>query len=209
MLDGVCFDELVTDWRAYIGPLNWLREARLSAPARFMKPYPKYLDWLRYLSAYLLFTYGVSKLAGWQFSLSPDIAAKPIGALSGFQLTWYYYSYSHTYARILGMTQLVGGALLLSRKTALLGAAAMLPMIANILLINLFFHIAVGALCTSALIFASMLALLWRERREIVNLLWSRQPAEADRSRRFHRTMAALILLIVFAQTIFIVWMRR
>jgi hypothetical protein len=98
---------------------------------------------------------------------------------------------------------------LLSRKTALLGAAAMLPMIANILLINLFFHIAVGALCTSALIFASMLALLWRERREIVNLLWSRQPAEADRSRRFHRTMAALILLIVFAQTIFIVWMRR
>ena len=121
-------------WASLYGPLNWLWEARLSAPARFMKPYPKYLDWLRYLSAYLLFTYGVSKLAGWQFSLSPDIAAKPIGALSGFQLTWYYYSYSHIYARILGTTQLVGGALLLSRKTALLGAAAMLPMIANILL---------------------------------------------------------------------------
>ena len=75
------------------------------------------------------FTYGVSKLAGWQFSLSPDIAKKPIGALSGFQLTWYYYSHSHFYARILGVTQLVGGALLLFRKTAVLGAAAMLPMI--------------------------------------------------------------------------------
>jgi uncharacterized membrane protein YphA (DoxX/SURF4 family) len=174
-----------------------------------MKPYPKYLDWLRYLSAYLLFSYGISKLAGWQFSISPDIAKNPIGALSGFQLTWYYYSYSHFYARILGVTQLVGGVLLLFRKTAVLGAAVMLPMIANILMINLFFHIAVGAECTAAIIFVSMLALLWRERREIVGLFWSRQPTEADRSRRFHRVMAALILLIVFAQTIFIVSMRR
>ena len=174
-----------------------------------MKPYPTYLDWLRYLSAYLLFSYGVSKLAGWQFWLSPDIATKPIGALSGFQLTWYYYSYSHIYARILGMTQLVGGALLLFRKTAILGAAVILPMITNILLINLFFRIAVGAEFTSAFIFVSMLALLWRERLELVNLFWSRQCAEIDRSRRFHRTMAALILLIVFAQTVFIMWMRR
>ena len=60
-----------------------------------MKPYPKYLDWLRYLSAYLLFTYGVTKLAGWQFTLSPDIARKPIGSLSGFQLTWCSYSHIH------------------------------------------------------------------------------------------------------------------
>lgn len=174
-----------------------------------MKPYPRYLDWLRYLSAYLLFTYGVSKLAGWQFSLSPDIAQKPIGALSGFQLTWYYYNYSHIYARILGMTQLVGAALLLFRKTAVLGAAAMLPMIANILMINLFFHIAVGAECTAAFIFVSTLALLWRERHEMIGLFWSRQSTEAGRSRRFHRIMAALILLIVFGQTIFIVSMRR
>jgi uncharacterized membrane protein YphA (DoxX/SURF4 family) len=174
-----------------------------------MKPYPKYLDWLRYLSAYLLFTYGVSKLAGWQFSLSPEIARKPIGALSGFQLTWYYYSYSHIYARILGLTQLVGGALLLFRKTAVLGAAAMLPMMANILMINLFSHIAVGAEFTATIIFVSMCALLWRERCEIVGLFWGRQLMERERSRRFHRIMAALILLVVFAQTIFIVSMRR
>jgi hypothetical protein len=70
------------------------------------------------LCAYLLFTYGISKLAGWQFALSPKIARKPIGSLSGFQLTWYYSSYSHIYAWILGLTQLVGGALLLFHKTA-------------------------------------------------------------------------------------------
>jgi hypothetical protein len=174
-----------------------------------MKPYPKYLDWLRYLSAYLLFTYGISKLAGVQFTLSPDIARRAIGSLSGFQLTWYYYSYSHIYASLLGLTQLVGGALLLFRKTALMGAAIMTPVMANILMINLFFHIAVGAACTATFIFVSMLALLWREREALLRLFWSQQLAQAATSQRFHRSMAALVVLIVIAQTVFIWWMRR
>ena len=105
-----------------------------------------------------------------EFRLPPDIAQRPIGSLSGFQLTWYYYSYSHFYAIILGLTQLAGGALLLFRKTALLGAAIMAPVMANILMINLFFHIAVGAECTAAFIFASTLALLWQERSAFVGL---------------------------------------
>jgi hypothetical protein len=37
-------------------------------------------------------------------------------SLIGFQLTWYCYSYSHTYARILGLTQLTGGTPLLFRN---------------------------------------------------------------------------------------------
>jgi hypothetical protein len=174
-----------------------------------MKPYPKYLDWLRYLSAYLLFTYGISKLAGVQFTLSPDIARRAIGSLSGYQLTWYYYSYSHAYAVLLGLTQLAGGALLLFRKTALLGAAIMTPVMANILMINLFFHIAVGAACTATFIFLSTFALLWREREALLGLFWIKQGAGAPASRKFHRSMAALVVLIVIAQTVFIWWMRR
>ena len=51
-------------------------------------PYPKYLDWLRYLSAFLLFTYAASKLLGKQFTLPPEIALRPVGSLSGYQLAW-------------------------------------------------------------------------------------------------------------------------
>jgi uncharacterized membrane protein YphA (DoxX/SURF4 family) len=99
-------------------------------------PYPKYLDWVRYLCAYLLLTYGLSKLAGVQFKLPPEIAMRPVGSLSGYQLTWYYYSYSRTYASILGLTQLAGAAMLLFPKTALLGAAVMTPIMANIVMIQ-------------------------------------------------------------------------
>src|SRR5579885_1330177 len=102
--------------------------------ADFPPRYPKYLDWLRYLSAWLLFTYGSSKLLGKQFTLPPETALKAVSSLSGYQLAWYYYSYSHAYACILGLVQLAGGAMLLFRKTAALGAAVMLPVMANIVM---------------------------------------------------------------------------
>jgi hypothetical protein len=163
---------------------------------------------MRYLSAWLLFSYGLSKLAGVQFTLGPDIARRPIGSLSGFQLTWYYYSYSHVYATVLGLTQLAGAAMLLFRKTALLGAAVMVPVMANILMINLFFHIALGAACTAAFLFASMVALLWRERGAFVGVFWATQAAEPVDSRKFHRWIAALVLLVVVAQTVFVLLYR-
>jgi len=159
--------------------------------------YPKYLDWLRFLSAFLLFTYGLSKLFGRQFTLPREMALRPVGSLSGYQLAWFYYSYSHGYAVILGLIQLAGGALLLFRKTALLGAALMLPVMTNILMINVFFHIAWGALGTSAFIFISMLAVLWRQRDVLVGVFWTHQTAEPDNVRRYYRIAAAMIVLLV------------
>jgi hypothetical protein len=97
-------------------------------------PYPRYLDWLRYISAFLLLGYGSSKLAHLQFHLNQALAQRPVSSLTGFQLTWYYYGYSRVYSIILGLTQIIGAALLLFRKSALGGAVLMMPVVVNILL---------------------------------------------------------------------------
>jgi hypothetical protein len=130
-----------------------------------------------------------------------------VGSLSGYQLAWFYYSYSHTYAVILGLIQLAGGALLLFRKSALLGAAVTLPVITNILMINMFFHIAWGALCTSAFIFASMLIVLWRHRHALVGVFWTDQEGEPASVRSYYRTIAALIILLVITLMGFGMWL--
>jgi len=161
--------------------------------------YPKSLDWLRFLSAFLLFLYGSSKLLGRQFSLPPQVALKPVGSLTGYQLAWFYYSYSHAYAVILGLTQLAGAAMLLFRKTTLLAAAVLLPVMVNIVMINVFFHIALGALCTSAFILISVLAILWNERDAFVEVFWSRQAAEPKNVRRQYRVIAASVVLTAMA----------
>ena len=177
--------------------------------AASIDPYPKYLDRLRYLSAFLLLLYGSSKLLGGQFSVAPDLALRPVGSLSGYQLTWYYYSYSHVYAILLGLIQLAGAALLLFRKTALLGAALMLPVMTNILLINLFFFIAWGAVCTSALIFATMLALLWHNRQALLGVFWTDQAGEPAERRRHHRIIATALVLSVIVFIAVASWLAR
>jgi len=168
-----------------------MAEAKLSAP------YPKYLDWLRYLSAFLLLVYASAKLVGRQFHVPPEMALRPVGSLSGYWLAWFYYAYSHTYEVILGLVELAGGTLLLFRKTALLGAALMLPVMTNIVMINVFYVIGVGAMCTSTFIFVSMLAVLWHSRHALVGVFWTDQAGEPVNAQRFHRTLAALVVLLV------------
>jgi len=158
-------------------------------------PYPKYLDCLRYLSAFLLLLYGSSKLLGRQFTVAPALPLMPVGSLSGHQLAWFYYSYSHVYATLLGLIQLVGAALLLFRKTALLGAALLLPVTTNILMINLFFFITWGAACTSMTILAATLAILWRDRRALLGVFWTDQAGEPAELRARHRIIAAAVVL--------------
>ena len=159
--------------------------------------YPKYLDWARYLSAFLLLLYGSSKLLGRQFTVPAELALKPIGTLSGHELAWYYYGYSHVYATLLGLIQLAGAALLLFRKSAMLGAALLLPVITNILMINVFFFITWGATCTSIFIFAALLVILWGDRRSLLGVFWTQQTSEPAALRRRHRVIAAMVVLSV------------
>ena len=160
--------------------------------------YPRYLDWLRYFCAFMLFMYGFSKLLHVQFNLQSQLSQQPVGSLTGYQLTWYYYGYSRIYACLLGLTQVAGGSLLLFRKTALLAALLMTPVMSNILLINIFILVNdYGPYVISAVILASLLLILWQERFALVSLLWSSQVSEAAVSRRTHWWIRSLILVIV------------
>jgi hypothetical protein len=89
---------------------------------------------------------GTSKLLHLQFDVAA-LAARPVGSLNGYQLTWFYCGYSRMYALILGMTQVGGSTLLLFRKPTLLGAVLMLPVMANILLINIIILVNDTGLC--------------------------------------------------------------
>jgi hypothetical protein len=175
-----------------------------------MKTYPKYLDWVRYACAYLLLTYGFSKLAGVQFTLPTGIAKEPVGSLSGHDLTWYYYSYSPAYASILGLVQLAGGTMLLFRRTALLAALLMLPVVANIMMINVFFHIRVGAECMAAFLLGLLLVLLARDRNGFVTLFWANQASEEPQVRNLHwKTRTALVVIAALQIILGVFYARR
>lgn len=167
-----------------------------------MKRYPRYLDWLRYVSAFLLCGYGSSKLAHLQFHLNGALAQHPVASLTGYQLTWYYYGYSRVYACILGLTQILGGALLLFRKTALLGAIAMMPVVINILLIDiLILPPDYGPTVPASIIFLSLTMLLWRDSQSMIHATLTEQMPEAPGSRKIHSWVRIGIVIAVLALT--------
>jgi hypothetical protein len=100
------------------------------------------------------------------------------------------------YASILGLTQVAGASLLLFRKTALLGSLAMLPVIANILLINMFIMVNdYGPYLNAGLICTSLLIILWHQRAALVSLLWSTRRGEPTSSLGIHRWIRLIIVL--------------
>jgi hypothetical protein len=83
-----------------------------------------------------------------------------MGQVSGFWLTWYYFGYSKFYGSFIAFGQIVGAVLLLFRKTTLLGACCLLPIVINIVLVDLSYGIDRGATGVAILVGAGLLLLV-------------------------------------------------
>ena len=99
---------------------------------------------VRYWLAASICSYGFAKILKAQFFQSISANDSLVQSLSGFDLTWNYFGHSYALAVIIAIFQIGGSVLLLFRRTTLLGAFILLPVMLNILLINLFYNI--GAL---------------------------------------------------------------
>lgn len=136
---------------------HW-REKRKNIPSAVI------LAWLngilRYWLAFSISVYGFAKIFQTQFAPSIVRNDSLIGTMSGFQLTWNYFSYSYPLAVIIGMGQIIGSALLLFRKTTLLGLVVLMPILINIVLINIFYGVTFGAFANSVIYSLALLHLL-------------------------------------------------
>src|ERR1700735_393227 len=100
---------------------------------------------IRYSSALLLFVYGFAKINGSQFTILDSELDKPMGQVSGFWLTWYYFGFSPVYGTFLALVEIAGGILLMFRRTTLLGACVLAPVLTNIILIDVCYGVDPGA----------------------------------------------------------------
>lgn len=90
----------------------------------------------RYFLATMIISYAFAKILGTQFTTQPGTYDKPIGSLTGFELTWYYYGYSFWYGLFISGTQIISSLLLFFRKTTRLGIVLFLAFMVNILLVD-------------------------------------------------------------------------
>src|SRR5438105_7219403 len=81
--------------------------------------------------------YGVVKLLGGQFRYEDFILDSR--SMDGPTLVWSFYGYSPVYGRLIGVAEILPGMLLLIPRTRTLGALLLLPLAANIAVMDFCF----------------------------------------------------------------------
>jgi hypothetical protein len=103
----------------------------------------KWLDIIRrYFICLLMLIYGLVKVFRGQFYTDYYWKDTPLGQLSGMERVWSFYSYSPVYETTLGLIEVTVGLLVFFKRTTRLGILLFLPVMANLVLINVFLALA-------------------------------------------------------------------
>ena len=90
----------------------------------------------RILLAWTLLSYGWSKLNDGQFGISAEEMATPVKDLGLFKLSWYLFDHQ-PFKSFIGISQIIAGLLLLYNRTLILGVLISIPILLNILIIDI------------------------------------------------------------------------
>jgi hypothetical protein len=128
---------------------------------------------IRLFLAVVFIGYGGLKLLGYQYYYGDWVMDKH--TVSGTSLVWAFYGYSPVYGRFTGLFELIPAVLLLSSRTATLGASALFAVSLNITVMDFAFDyptVKYLVLCYTLL----CLVLMVHDRKRL--LLLVRPPAE-------------------------------
>ncbi|WP_421800422.1 hypothetical protein [Haliscomenobacter sp.] len=123
---------------------------------------------IRYGLAFNISIFGFKKIFGQQFIVPYFMYDEKLSALSGEWLTWHYFGFSYPFGLIVAAFQIGGSVLLLFSRTRLLGVTLLLPVLLNILFINVFYGLNPGATMQSIILSLGLLYLLLLDYRRLL-----------------------------------------
>lgn len=141
---------------AVIGALIWtvLSKKEFSDD----KIYYWWRTYIRYFLGFMMLNYGMMKVLQIQFPMPTYYRLlEPYGDSSPMGLAWTFLGYSKGYNLFMGLAEVIGGLLVLHRRTTTLGALVLVPVTANIVAVNFFFDVPVKLLSTQLLIVSIIL----------------------------------------------------
>jgi uncharacterized membrane protein YphA (DoxX/SURF4 family) len=157
---------------------------------------------VRYTLACTLFAYGFAKVVPLQFQ-APRLAKliEPYGEFSPMGVLWNFMGASLPYTILAGAAEVIGGLLLLFRRTTTLGALLSMAVMANVAALNYCYDVPVKLYSTNLLLMTIFLAA--PDLRRLANVLIFNRPAEpadpmAVRFERRPLRIAATVLWVVF-----------
>lgn len=136
--------------------------------------------------------YGVGKAI--QFG---DISSytEPINKLKPMQLMWAFYSYSKSFAIIIGIFEVLGAILLVIPRTRLIGGLVLTTILTNIILQDFFFGVLQGALANAIFYQLVILFVFYRHRHKLLNAYKALEGQFTFKFRWIYIPVAAVVVL--------------
>jgi hypothetical protein len=182
---------------------------------RKRRNYVRLHEWFRVCIRFLLvaamITYGAFKVIPSQFG-SPQLSTlmQPYGDFSPMGLLWTFMGASTSYTIFAGTAEMLGGLLLIFRRTMLLGALVTIGAMSNVVMLNLSYDVTVKLYSIHLLAMAIFLVL--PDLRRLANLFVLNRPVEPVEMRplfaspRLHRGALVLRTLLVLYLLGFGLW---
>jgi hypothetical protein len=180
------------DWADFLFRLVLALVATLvwSALDRKRPNYVRLHEWLRvyvrYSLAVAMISYGAYKVIPSQMpSPAVDRLLQPLGDSSPMGLLWTFMGASAAYSIFTGAAEMLGGLLLVTRRTTLLGALVCIGVLSNVVMLNFAYDVPVKLYSSHLLLEAVFLAA--PDLRRVVNALVLNRPAEPSPMRPLFR----------------------
>lgn len=166
---------------------------------------PRLKHWVtlgvRLLLMVCFLAYASAKFLGAQFVTSGITLDRPVGELSGIELTWVYFGYSPLYSWFVALGQATAAVLLAFDRTARLGAAVLLPITVNIVVVNFGFDIGPDTQLASVVLLVLNLFLIACDLSAWKRVLWDETAADPARPRSLNNWVPTLVR-VVFVLTV-------
>lgn len=125
-----------------VGAALWTGFGR--SRVRYVKLHHWFTFAVRFAVAVSMLGYGAAKLIGGQFSSPDDIRLlQTFGDASPMGLMWAFMGHSKVYSAFTGLAEILGGSLLLSRRTTTLGALVVAGVMSNVVMLNFCYDVPV------------------------------------------------------------------
>lgn len=120
------------------------------------------ISWMVVLAMYI---YGGAKFIQFDGAAKID---KSVSELTGMELMWAFYGYSKSFALTLGLLEIIGGTLILIKRTRIIGCLFTTTILVNVILQDIYFGIHSGALKAAILYQVLILIILWLNKEKLI-----------------------------------------
>ncbi len=151
---------------------------------------------ISWIIVFAMFVYGGAKII--QFNGASDID-KSVSELTGMELMWAFYGYSKSFAATLGIFEIIGGLLILIKRTRVIGCLFTSTILVNVIFQDIYFGVNRGALKAAILYQLLILIILFLNREKLI-----RSIKALLESNKIEQPKMKIFIKIVIAFAIFV-----